>query len=97
MNKRERQRQIAEVTATLDGKPIPLRPLERVKHKILYFRRRSNSGVSLRLSPEETDELLYILSPNQLPPLTRRLTPTLQEYVAMIREANRYQVGERHQ
>jgi len=89
MNKR--QRQIAEVTATLDGKPIPLRPLERVYHKINMFRSRANSGVSLRLSPEETDEVLLLL---RLPSVEHAHL-TFDEEDEILREASRYGVGRR--
>lgn len=92
----KRERQIAEVEATLNGEPRPLRPLERVRYKIMHFRSRLNSGVSIRLNPEEADELLNMLHPRRLNPLCQDfLVPTLQEDEAIEREASRYGVGRR--
>ena len=88
----KRDRQIREVEAVMDGKPL-LKPLERVYHKINMFRSRANSGVSLRLSPEETDEVLLLL---RLPSVDHALL-TDQEVEAIHREAYRYKVGKRGQ
>ena len=100
----KRERQIAEVEATLDGKPRPLRPLERVRYKIMHFRSRLNSGVSIRLNPEEADALLELLLdniPTKTIPWDGRLYPernaTDEESLAILREATRFGVGRGHQ
>ena len=91
MTKAEK-RQIVETEAALDGKPIPLRPLERVHHKIHMFRSR-HGGVSIRLNPEETDELLLLL---RLPSVDHACLSFAEEN-AILREASRYGVGKRNQ
>lgn len=101
----KRERQILETEAAMDGKPRPLRPLERVYWKIEHFRQRSNGGVSIRLNCEEADALTTLLQNNipmrlVLPGLPYRRPEcgaTDQEYIAIFREANRYKVGVRHQ
>lgn len=101
MTKKEK-RQIREVEAVMDGKPL-LKPLERVYWKIYHFRQDQGfRGVSLRLDAEEADAIAEALwdigvaksgDPND-PNLG---WPTDRDFLKFNREARKYGVGRSNQ
>jgi hypothetical protein len=92
----KKERQVREVEAALDGEPRPLSPLERIEQKIRMFRRRTNSGVTIHLSPEEADALYGLF--HGLQPRGSDEWPDMDRVRKEIhREASRYGLGRKQQ